>query len=140
MSDASLTDLRAEDVLPDLLKVVNSSTVTDTTAAAAVTKLQTWPTAGGKRTETSAGSKTYANSDAIRILDAWWPLLVKAEFQPGLGDSLYTAFSTNLYIDETPSAAHGLDRIARRQFLPVRLVELRRQGRAVGARGQTVPG
>ncbi|MGW7419222.1 penicillin acylase family protein [Streptomyces sp. NPDC054813] len=107
MSDASLTDLRAEDVLPDLLKVVNSSTVTDSTAAAAVTKLQTWLTAGGKRTETSAGSKTYANSDAVRILDAWWPLLVKAEFQPGLGDDLYTAFTNNLYIDETPSAAHG---------------------------------
>lgn len=107
MSDASLTDLRAEDVLPDLLKVVNSSTVTDSTAAAAVTKLQTWLTAGGKRTETSAGSKTYANADAVRILDAWWPLLVKAEFQPGLGDSLYTAFTNNLYIDETPSAAHG---------------------------------
>ncbi|MBK6015782.1 penicillin acylase family protein [Streptomyces sp. MBT53] len=107
MSDASLTDLRAEDVLPDLLKVVTSSTVTDTTAAAAVTKLQTWLTAGGKRTETSAGSKTYANADAIRILDAWWPLLVKAEFQPGLGDDLYTAFTKNLYIDETPSAAHG---------------------------------
>ncbi|MER5518301.1 penicillin acylase family protein [Streptomyces sp. NPDC002763] len=107
MADASLTDLRAEDVLPDLLKVVNSSTVTDSTAAAAVTKLQTWLTAGGKRTETSAGSKTYANADAVRILDAWWPLLVKAEFQPGLGDDLYTAFTNNLYIDETPSAAHG---------------------------------
>ncbi|MGW1625265.1 penicillin acylase family protein [Streptomyces sp. NPDC002172] len=107
MADASLTDLRAEDVLPDLLKVINSSTVTDSTAAAAVTKLQTWLTAGGKRTETSAGSKTYANADAIRILDAWWPLLVKAEFQPGLGDDLYTAFTNNLYIDETPSAAHG---------------------------------
>ncbi|MDV9174918.1 penicillin acylase family protein [Streptomyces sp. W16] len=107
MSDASLTDLRAEDVLPDMLKVINSSTVTDTTAAAAVTKLQTWLTAGGKRTETSAGSKTYANADAIRILDAWWPALVKAEFQPGLGDTLYTALTNNLYIDETPSAAHG---------------------------------
>ncbi|MGW3291905.1 penicillin acylase family protein [Streptomyces sp. NPDC001002] len=107
MADAALTDLRAEDVLPDLLKVINSSTVTDTTAAAAVTKLQTWLTAGGKRTETSAGSKTYANADAIRILDAWWPLLVKAEFQPGLGSDLYTKFTSNLYIDETPSAAHG---------------------------------
>ncbi|MEU9449229.1 penicillin acylase family protein [Streptomyces sp. NPDC048277] len=107
MSDASLTDLRAEDVLPNLLKVINSSTVTDSTAAAAVTKLQTWLTAGGKRTETSAGSKTYANSDAIRILDAWWPLLVKAEFQPGLGSDLYTAMTANLPIDEAPWAAHG---------------------------------
>ncbi|MER6211502.1 penicillin acylase family protein [Streptomyces sp. NPDC001073] len=107
MSDASLEDLRAEDVLPKLLQVINSSTVTDTTAAAAVGKLSAWVTAGAKRTETSAGSKTYANADAIRILDAWWPALVQAEFQPGLGSDLYTAFTNNLYIDETPSAAHG---------------------------------
>lgn len=107
MADASLTDLRAEDVLPDLLKVVNSSTVTDSTAAAAVTKLQAWLTAGGKRTETSAGSKAYADADAVRILDAWWPLLVQAEFSPGLGSNLYTALTANLSVDESPSAAHG---------------------------------
>ncbi|WP_327314000.1 penicillin acylase family protein [Streptomyces sp. NBC_01235] len=107
MAEAALADLRAEDVLPDLLKVINSSTVTDTTAAAAVTKLQTWLTAGGRRTETTAGSKTYADADAIRILDAWWPLLVKAEFEPGLGTGLYTAFTANLPVDESPSAAHG---------------------------------
>ncbi|MFD8218806.1 penicillin acylase family protein [Streptomyces sp. NPDC059697] len=107
MADAALADLRAEDVLPKLLKVINSSTVTDTTAAAAVTKLSDWVTAGAKRKETSAGSKAYANADAIRILDAWWPLLVKAEFEPALGADLYTAFSNNLPIDESPSAAHG---------------------------------
>jgi acyl-homoserine lactone acylase PvdQ len=107
MADAALADLRAEDVLPDLLKVVDSSAVTDPTAAAAAGKLRTWLAAGGKRTETAAGSKTYANSDAIRILDAWWPLLVKAEFQPGLGDDLYTAFTADLPVDESPSAGHG---------------------------------
>ncbi|MFJ9587690.1 penicillin acylase family protein [Streptomyces acidicola] len=107
MADAGLADLRAEDVLPKLLRVVNSSTVTDSTVAAAVGKLQTWVSAGAKRTETSAGSKTYANAEAIRILDAWWPLLVKAEFEPGLGSDLYAAMNDNLPIDESPSAAHG---------------------------------
>ncbi|WP_406370529.1 penicillin acylase family protein [Streptomyces sp. NBC_00647] len=107
MADAALADLRAEDVLPDLLKVVNSSPVTDSTAAAAVSKLSAWVTAGAKRKETSAGSHTYADADAVRILDAWWPLLVKAEFQPGLGSDLYTAFGGNLPIDEAPSAGHG---------------------------------
>lgn len=107
MADAALADLRAEDVLPKLLKVVNSSTVTDPTAAAAVNKLSAWVSAGARRTETSAGSKTYADADAIRILDAWWPLLVKAEFEPGLGSDLYTAFGDNLPVDESPSASHG---------------------------------
>jgi hypothetical protein len=107
MADAALADLRAEDVLPKLLKVINSSPVTDSTAAAAVNKLQAWVTAGARRTETSAGSKTYANADAIRILDAWWPLLVKAEFEPGLGSDLYNAITGNLPVDEAPSAGHG---------------------------------
>ncbi|MEV5988952.1 penicillin acylase family protein [Streptomyces sp. NPDC052051] len=107
MADAALTDLRAEDVLPKLLEVLGSSPVTDPTAAAAVSKLQTWVAAGGRRTETSAGSKAYANADAVRILDAWWPLLVKGEFEPGLGGDLYTAFTANLAVDESPSAGHG---------------------------------
>ncbi|MCL6737628.1 penicillin acylase family protein [Streptomyces neyagawaensis] len=107
MAEAALVDLRAEDVVPDLLKVVNSSPVTDSAAAAAVTKLQNWVASGSKRTETSAGSKTYADADAIRILDAWWPLLVKAEFEPGLGTKLYNAMTANLPVDESPSAAHG---------------------------------
>ncbi|MFD5630069.1 penicillin acylase family protein [Streptomyces sp. NPDC127072] len=107
MADAAVADLRGEDVLPDLLKVVNSQPVTDTAAAAAVSKLSAWVTAGSKRAETSLGSKTYAHADAIRILDAWWPLLVKAEFEPGLGTDLYTAITGNLPIDEAPSAGHG---------------------------------
>ncbi|MEU5706722.1 penicillin acylase family protein [Streptomyces flaveolus] len=107
MADAGLADLRAEDVLPKLLKVVTSSPVTDSTAAAAVSKLQAWVTTGAKRTETSAGSRKYADADAIRILDAWWPLLVKAEFEPGLGSDLYTAITGNLPVDEAPSAGHG---------------------------------
>lgn len=107
MADASLTDLRAEDVLPELLRVVKSQTVTDSTLATAVTQLSDWVTAGGKRKETSSGSHTYANATAIRILDGWWPLLVKGEFQPGLGSDLYEAFTANLSIDEAPSAGHG---------------------------------
>ncbi|MEU0440690.1 penicillin acylase family protein [Streptomyces sp. NPDC006186] len=107
MAEAGLADLRAEDVVPDLLRVVTSSPVTDTTAAAAVSKLQAWAAAGGLRTETSAGSKKYAHADAIRTLDAWWPLLVKAVFEPGLGSELYAAFTANLPVDEAPSAGHG---------------------------------
>ncbi|MFJ2958855.1 penicillin acylase family protein [Streptomyces sp. NBC_00669] len=107
MSDASLTDLRGEDVLPDLLQVINSSPVTDSQEATAVQQLTAWGAAGTKRTETSAGSHTYANADAVRIMDAWWPLLIQGEFEPGLGTDLYNALATNLTIDESPSAGHG---------------------------------
>ncbi|MFE7892575.1 penicillin acylase family protein [Streptomyces sp. NPDC057412] len=107
MADAGLADLRAEDVLPGLLRVVTSTPVTDSAAAAAVSKLQAWVAAGARRTETSVGSKKYADADAIRILDAWWPRLVKAEFEPGLGSTLFTAMQRNLPVDEAPSAGHG---------------------------------
>ena len=64
-------------------------------------------TDGAQRKETAAGSQTYTHADAVRIMDAWWPLLVEAEFKPGLGGDLYDALRANLAIDESPSAGHG---------------------------------
>ncbi|MFF7159184.1 penicillin acylase family protein [Streptomyces sp. NPDC008139] len=107
MADAALTDLRGEDVLPDLLQVIHSAPVTDPQEATAVQQLEAWSTAGTKRHETSPGSHTYANADAVRVMDAWWPLLIAGEFQPGLGSDLYNALAANLAIDESPSAGHG---------------------------------
>ncbi|MFG1807232.1 penicillin acylase family protein [Streptomyces sp. NPDC049040] len=107
MDDAALTDLRGEDVLPELLQVINAAPVTDPQEAAAVQQLTAWSAAGAKRHETSPGSHVYANSDAVRVMDAWWPLLVQGEFQPGLGGGLYTALIADLTVDESPSAGHG---------------------------------
>ncbi len=107
MEDAAMTDLRGEDVLPDLLAVLHSGPITDPALSADVAELQQWYDDGSKRQETSAGSHTYADSDAVRIMDAWWPLLAKAEFEPGLGSDLYTALTDDLTVDESPSAAHG---------------------------------
>ncbi|MCW5251039.1 penicillin acylase family protein [Streptomyces sp. SHP 1-2] len=107
MAEAGLADLRAEDVLPVLLRVIGTAPVTDPAAATAVGRLRAWLADGGLRTETSAGSRKYGHADAIRTLDAWWPLLVRAEFAPGLGDGLYTALTRNLPVDEAPSAGHG---------------------------------
>jgi acyl-homoserine lactone acylase PvdQ len=107
MDDAALTDLRGEDVLPDLLRVVDSSPVTDPQEATAVQQLTAWAAAGSKRHETSPGSHTYAYADAIRVMDAWWPLLIQGEFEPVLGSDLYNALTADLAIDESPSAGHG---------------------------------
>ncbi|MFG3551259.1 penicillin acylase family protein [Streptomyces sp. NPDC047725] len=107
MAEAGLADLRAEDVLPKLLEVIDTAPVTDPAARAAVDRLKAWHAAGGLRAETAPGSRKYAHADAIRTLDAWWPLLVEAEFEPGLGGDLYTALTRNLPVDESPSAAHG---------------------------------
>jgi acyl-homoserine lactone acylase PvdQ len=103
MEDAAVTDLRGEDVLPTLLKVIDSQPVTDPTLAPVVAELQSWQAAGSKRVETAQGSKTYQNAAAIQVLDAWWPLLVQAEFQPGMGSDLFTAMIGALQINESPS-------------------------------------
>ncbi len=103
MEDAAVTDLRGEDVLPELLDVIDSSPVTGSDEKAAVSALKRWKAGGSKRVETSAGSHTYADSSAIRTMDAWWPLLVKGEFEPGMGTDLYTEMTHALQIDETPS-------------------------------------
>ncbi|WP_338694834.1 penicillin acylase family protein [Streptomyces sp. Q6] len=107
MEEAAVTDLRGEQVLPEILKVIRSKPVDDPQLAKAVEQLEAWRKAGAQRNQTSAGSKTYAHPDAVRIMDAWWPLLVKAEFEPGLGTGLYTALTGQLSVDEAPSAGHG---------------------------------
>nr|WP_051971218.1 penicillin acylase family protein [Kitasatospora azatica] len=107
MESAAVTDLRGEDVLPELLQVIATSPVTDPQLAAVVQKLQTWRSDGAKRTETSAGSHGYADADAIRTMDAWWPLLAQGVFQPGLGDGLFGALTGALQINESPSGGQS---------------------------------
>ncbi|CCH27971.1 penicillin acylase family protein [Actinosynnema sp. NPDC047251] len=107
MASAAVADLRAEQVLPELLRVIDSAAVTDPVSAAAVAKLREWQRSGSLRKETSRGSKAYAHAEAIRLLDAWWPLLVRAQFQPGLGDALYTQLTHAVQVDEPPSDTHG---------------------------------
>ncbi|WP_158842529.1 penicillin acylase family protein [Saccharothrix deserti] len=107
MAEAGVADLRAEQVLPDLLRVIDTAAVTDPTLAAAVGKLREWQRSGSLRKETSRGSKAYGHAEAIRLLDAWWPLLVEAQFKPGLGDGLYGQLTRALQVDEAPSDTHG---------------------------------
>ncbi|MEV2253952.1 penicillin acylase family protein [Streptomyces sp. NPDC050147] len=107
MSEAAVTDLRGEQVLPELLEVVRSKPVTDPQQAEAVQQLEAWRKAGSQRNQTAAGSKAYAHPDAVRIMDAWWPLLIEAEFKPGMGKELYEALTAQLSTDESPSAGHG---------------------------------
>lgn len=103
VESAGTTDLRGSEVLDDLLRVIDTGTVTDPAQAAAVAKLRAWRQRGSHRVETAAGSKTYADAEAIRIFDAWWPLLVSAQFESSLGGGLYQALVDAMQINESPS-------------------------------------
>lgn len=103
MEDAATVDLRGDQVVPYLLRVLKSAPITDPAVADAVAKLTAWQAAGSHRKTPNATSKVYDHSEAIRIIDAWWPLLVPAQFKD-LGPDLYGALVANLKIDERPSA------------------------------------
>ncbi|MFY1637761.1 penicillin acylase family protein [Solwaraspora sp. WMMB335] len=106
---AGLTDLRGAQVLDSMLRVIDSAPVTDPALAATVDALRAWRADAALRVETSAGSRVYRHADAIKVLDAWWPLLVRAQFRPGLGDDLYGALVDTLSINESPSGGQSGD-------------------------------
>jgi hypothetical protein len=53
-----------------------------------VALLNAWYAAGSQRLA-PAGSNVYGSSPGIALMDAWWPLAVKAIFEPGLGPTLW---------------------------------------------------
>ncbi|SDZ10918.1 Penicillin amidase [Micromonospora pattaloongensis] len=103
VAEAGVTDLRGIAPLDALLRVLTARPVTDPALATVIDQLKAWRQAGAKREETAAGSKTYRHATAIRVFDAWWPLLVRGQFRAGLGPELYQALVNALQINESPS-------------------------------------
>ncbi|MGI8556922.1 MAG: penicillin acylase family protein [Solirubrobacteraceae bacterium] len=104
MEDAGTVDLRADKNLPLLLDVLGQQQ-SDPQVAAAVNELAAWHADGSHRIDrTNSGS--YAHSDAIAVMDAWYPLLVQGEFQPDLGAPLFSQISSQIEVDNAPNN-HG---------------------------------
>lgn len=103
MEEGGTTDLRAQEDLPLALKVLG--TPSDPKLADAVGKLRAWLAAGGQRRDRN-NDKVYESTDAIRILDAWWPLWLKAEFQPRLGTALFDQLAAAYTFSNDPNN-HG---------------------------------
>lgn len=56
--------------------------------------LSGWSAAGSQR-RALAGSNYVADSPAVLLMDTWWPSLVRAEFQPVLGETLIDFINHN---------------------------------------------
>src|SRR4051812_26630392 len=82
MAAAATTDFRGVYVLPWALKVLGKQK--DPKLADAITKLKAWVATGAHRIDRNKDG-VYDDSEAIRIMDAWWPLWVVGEFKPVLG-------------------------------------------------------
>jgi acyl-homoserine lactone acylase PvdQ len=108
MEDAGTVDLRADRVLPYILDVLGPQT--DPQVARAVADLTSWRADGSHRIDPSA-SGSYAHSQAIAVLDAWWPLLVSGEFKPILGPTLYGQLTNQLTIDDPPNRGSGIPHV-----------------------------
>ncbi len=106
MGTAGTQDLRGVEVLPYALQILGHPS--DPTLANAVDELQAWVTSGAHRInrEHPGASGDYAQTDAVRIMDAWWPLLVSAEFGPTLGQSLLGQVESAFPINDEPG--HGV--------------------------------
>jgi len=91
MRDAATVDLRGSGVLPFALKVLGRPT--DPRLRAAIAKLRAWQRDGAHRRDLDRDG-TYEHSEAIRIMDAWWPRWIAAEFRPVLGRKLFESIQT----------------------------------------------
>ena len=96
MGEAATTDLRAEKILPLALRVIGVPA--DPAMAEAVAKLRAWVADGSHRRDRD-GNGVYEHSDAIGILDAFWPRWMRAQFGRSLGGELF----------DDLTRAHGLD-------------------------------
>jgi acyl-homoserine lactone acylase PvdQ len=105
MGVAGTQDLRGVEVLPYALRIIGHPSQAPLAGAAA--ELRAWVASGAHRInrENPGASGNYDQTDAVRILDAWWPLLVRAEFQPVLGSSLLDQIESDFAINDQPG--HG---------------------------------
>jgi acyl-homoserine lactone acylase PvdQ len=100
MELAGSSDLRAHTVLPLALRVVGRPR--DPELRAAVATLKAWRRSGGLRKDADR-SGTYDHAGAVRIMDAWWPRLVRAEFRPVLGTAAFERLADTVDFDNPPN-------------------------------------
>src|SRR4051812_21573412 len=103
MEDAATVDLRGDAALPWILTVAGHPK--DKALAKALSQLRAWRRAGAHRID-SGGDGNYENAAAIRIMDAWWPRLLRAEFQPTLGRKLFDSLEGMNELSNDPNN-HG---------------------------------
>jgi DNA-binding HxlR family transcriptional regulator len=101
MEDAGTVDHRGDQVLPWVLKVIGKARGAGPEVKAALRTLRQWVKDGAHRRDRNRDG-TYDHAEAVRIMDAWWPLLVDAQFRPTLGRKLFEAIEAMREIDDSP--------------------------------------
>jgi acyl-homoserine lactone acylase PvdQ len=92
VNETATTDLRGEELVGPLLAVIGSAPPASDRPLLKL--LADWRASGANRLDAN-GDNVYDHSAAVALMDAWWPLLVRAEFQPRLGKKLFDAVESN---------------------------------------------
>jgi hypothetical protein len=103
MEDAGTVDLRGDKVLPWALRVLGRPR--DPVLREAIAALRAWRRDGAHRRDRDSDGE-YEHPYAIRVMDAWWPLWLDAQFKPVLGQELFDEIENVLEIDNPPNN-HG---------------------------------
>jgi acyl-homoserine lactone acylase PvdQ len=86
VNESATTDLRGEELVGPLLAAIGGGAPAPD--AAALKLLRDWRASGANRLDAD-GDGFYDHGSAVALMDAWWPRLVRAEFQPALGKTLF---------------------------------------------------
>jgi acyl-homoserine lactone acylase PvdQ len=100
MEAAGTVDLRATRVLPYALRLLGRPR--DPALRRALGMLRAWVRAGGHRRDRDRNG-VYEHTEAIRILDAWWPRWLAAEFRPTFGRAVFNRLQDLLRQDDDPN-------------------------------------
>jgi hypothetical protein len=100
MEDAGTVDLRADKVLPLALRVIGRPR--DAALAHAVSELRAWRRDGSHRIDRDRDG-VYEHAEAIRLMDAWWPRWLRAEFAPLMGGRLFGKLRSVIGLDNAPN-------------------------------------
>ena len=103
MESAATVDLRGDKVLPWMLRVVGRPG--NARLRAGVEELIRWQRSGAHRRDRD-GNGRYEYATAIRIMDAWWPRAVRAQFEPTLGARGFATIASMIGLDNEPNN-HG---------------------------------
>jgi acyl-homoserine lactone acylase PvdQ len=103
MEDSATVDIRGAYLVPLALQLLRGER--DPAVRAAAAQLRAWVKEGAHRIDRD-GDGRYEHADAIRIMDAWWPRWVAAEFKPSLGKRLFDAIRVINELSNDPNN-HG---------------------------------
>ncbi len=97
MGEPATQDLRGVKVLQSLLRAVG--TPSDAPSRRAIATLRDWMARGAHRRDLD-GDGRYDDDAAVTLMDAWWPRLVEAEFEPALQAPAFAAVGGLLQVGD----------------------------------------